>query len=251
MTKPLDQYPTSKGKSGKLYHRHVCKSCKSSYNKEWKKRNIEHVRQYRRDYHEANREKILARVKKWQKGHRIYKLAYQRAWYLANQARLLAKQNRYHQEHKTETREYQQRHKKRISLRMKAWRKSHEPEIRRYMRNWKQKHSEHIKKYSTEYHKANPEIKRLSEQKRRAWKSGNKGIITAEQITYMYIKQQGICIYCNKPLGKTYQLDHMTPLSRGGPHDISNIQLLCPSCNRRKHAKTHEEYLKILITENT
>lgn len=35
------------------------------------------------------------------------------------------------------------------------------------------------------------------------------------------------------------QIDHRKPLSRGGTNDLRNLQILCGTCNRRKHAK-HE-----------
>ncbi|MDE2844029.1 MAG: HNH endonuclease signature motif containing protein [Chloroflexota bacterium] len=34
----------------------------------------------------------------------------------------------------------------------------------------------------------------------------------------------------------------MTPLNRGGGHNIENLQLLCPGCNRRKSDRTDEEF---------
>lgn len=44
------------------------------------------------------------------------------------------------------------------------------------------------------------------------------------------------CMAC----GKTEQLsmDHIIPVSKNGPHEISNIQVLCSSCNTIKGTKT-------------
>lgn len=54
--------------------------------------------------------------------------------------------------------------------------------------------------------------------------------------------QGGRCQYCNKVL-VGYEIDHMTPLTRGGRHEPSNICLACRTCNRRKNTKTAEEFV--------
>lgn len=60
-------------------------------------------------------------------------------------------------------------------------------------------------------------------------------------------KQGGRCYYCHEalPIGKLDQ-EHMTPLSRGGLHDVSNLVLACRSDNSRKKDKTAEEYYEYL-----
>ena len=62
----------------------------------------------------------------------------------------------------------------------------------------------------------------------------------------MYESQQGLCAYCKCELNGDYHVEHMTPLSRGGAHDWSNITLACPTCNLRKNAKTLEEFMELL-----
>lgn len=37
-------------------------------------------------------------------------------------------------------------------------------------------------------------------------------------------------------------LDHVIPISRGGMNIDDNVQLLCPTCNLSKGAKTMEEW---------
>lgn len=53
-----------------------------------------------------------------------------------------------------------------------------------------------------------------------------------------YKEQEGICAKCNEHFQYTeMEGDHVTPWSEGGPTDISNLQMLCKPCNRRKGSK--------------
>ena len=49
------------------------------------------------------------------------------------------------------------------------------------------------------------------------------------------------CRYCGKQGGKL-ECDHVTPASRGGSDDISNLVTACRKCNRSKRDKTPEEW---------
>ncbi|MBS4193488.1 HNH endonuclease [Lederbergia citri] len=47
------------------------------------------------------------------------------------------------------------------------------------------------------------------------------------------------CAYCSEPFDSTPTIDHITPLSmEGSRHHISNLQLVCDSCNSRKRDKS-------------
>lgn len=58
------------------------------------------------------------------------------------------------------------------------------------------------------------------------------------------------CLLCGQPIDKTLKaphpmsrtLEHITPIARGGRHDLDNLAFAHWSCNASKGAKTLEEY---------
>lgn len=61
----------------------------------------------------------------------------------------------------------------------------------------------------------------------------------------LLVLQQGRCMACRCRL-RSFEIDHIQPLSRGGQHCAANIQLLCRPCNRRKHAKHPVDFMQEL-----
>lgn len=86
------------------------------------------------------------------------------------------------------------------------------------------------------YKKANPSIVRSHTRARRARIIGDGGVLSHDIESKLLRLQKGCCANCRKKLVR-YHLDHITALSRGGPNTDENAQLLCPTCNSRKHAK--------------
>jgi 5-methylcytosine-specific restriction endonuclease McrA len=83
----------------------------------------------------------------------------------------------------------------------------------------------------------------------RAYRKRAEGRFTAEDIQQKYYEQREICIYCRVSIKESFEIDHKTPLARGGSNWPENIQLTCRPCNRRKQARTDEEYRAILAEE--
>ena len=50
---------------------------------------------------------------------------------------------------------------------------------------------------------------------------------------YVASNQQWKCASCNDLLDATYEIDHITPISRGGGNDIDNIRLIPKGLNRK------------------
>ena len=58
-------------------------------------------------------------------------------------------------------------------------------------------------------------------------------------VSDLVLKQGGRCAICNGKFSERFRptLDHIIPISKGGPHIASNVQALCRPCNGRKGAK--------------
>lgn len=69
----------------------------------------------------------------------------------------------------------------------------------------------------------------------------------------VFFRDRGRCVFCNKDLSGILSIfnnenyDHIVPLNQHGFNDVTNIQLLCESCNKRKSDKdvsTSDKYQK-------
>ena len=61
----------------------------------------------------------------------------------------------------------------------------------------------------------------------------------------LFKDQYGKCMYCGKEMDLPYlEVDHKTPLAKKGLSKLSNLQLLCGPCNKRKGDLTDGEFRK-------
>lgn len=61
----------------------------------------------------------------------------------------------------------------------------------------------------------------------------------------IFIRDDYTCQYCGKKVSLTTgTLDHVMPLSRGGPNTITNIVCACKECNNNKADMTAPEFEK-------
>lgn len=152
--------------------------------------------------------------------------------------------------------------------------------LRAYSRKWRLDNLEKVRAIdrarSIEYRKKNPEKRKAAEDRyvtankervaasRRGWKKRNPAAVrlmaatrrkriaslcqdtrpTARDIRDLLEKQKGKCACCRCDIRKSYHIDHIFPLSKGGEHSKQNIQLLCPPCNLAKHAKHPVDFMQ-------
>jgi 5-methylcytosine-specific restriction endonuclease McrA len=70
-------------------------------------------------------------------------------------------------------------------------------------------------------------------RRRRAAKNASKGHFTVEEFDALCPTYGYACLSCSAT-DRVLEADHVVPLTKGGPDEISNIQPLCGECNRRK-----------------
>lgn len=80
---------------------------------------------------------------------------------------------------------------------------------------------------------------------RRARKLNADGFFTKKDVMDLLSKQRHKCANCKKCVKRSYHVDHIYPLSKGGSNWPENLQILCPRCNRSKHAKDPIEWAQM------
>jgi 5-methylcytosine-specific restriction endonuclease McrA len=109
------------------------------------------------------------------------------------------------------------------------------------------KHKDNYNAQKKLYLAANPDLKRVGRQNRRArLKASTVGRITLHQLQALRASQFDVCAYCPTILDGGGHLDHVIPLKQGGLHHIDNLQFLCAPCNLEKTSKTPLEYMQYL-----
>jgi 5-methylcytosine-specific restriction endonuclease McrA len=98
--------------------------------------------------------------------------------------------------------------------------------------------TEKMRQKSRAWAKANPEAKRLAENKRRALKVSNGVFFISRKDLARLLASS--CHNCGSQNSIT--LDHVIPISRGGRHSVGNLQPLCRSCNSSKNNRTMTEW---------
>lgn len=75
-----------------------------------------------------------------------------------------------------------------------------------------------------------------AEHKQKAWANSTRASQKPkgwQQLRLRILKRDNhTCVYCGAP---ATEVDHVTPVSRGGSHSPSNLVAACTPCNQRKN----------------
>jgi 5-methylcytosine-specific restriction endonuclease McrA len=187
------------------------------------------------------------------------KIAHDAAYYQTHKEQIRIYDEKYRAEHIENMQAYRSEHKERRSLIHKAWVASHpeqakaidarfraaHPEKRAADRaKWYAQNADAVITRNMQWTAEHPESKRAAEERRRARKAKSPmNDLTTVQWQERLHEYNNHCAYCLAPLGDEPTMDHMTPLSRGGDHTLSNVVPACGTCNSKKGTKTLLEYV--------
>lgn len=121
----------------------------------------------------------------------------------------------------------------------RKWREMNPEKAQESVRRYGERNSEAIRERQRAYHLAHPEVRQAGFHRYRARLKKNGGSFTASQWKDLKAHYGNRCLCCGKHESEVVlSVDHIVPISKGGPNVIENIQPLCRLCNCRKNAKT-------------
>lgn len=180
----------------------------------------------RKRWRTKNPEKVVANARRYQAAHPEKVAAYK-------------KTAAYRETQLKGSRKYYQENREACVERTKRWQAKNPDKVRLYQRKTAINNQEAQQRRRLRYIESDPARHKLQrvaiQNKHRARKRGNGGTATSAEISALKAKQKGRCAGCGKR--RLLELDHITPLSKGGRHDSDNLQFLCRSCNASKSAR--------------
>ena len=134
-------------------------------------------------------------------------------------------------------RKYQEEHKEQIAQYKKIWTANNRESVDASKRSYYELKREEVIARSKEWAENNLEKVRRAKtnnlRKRRAARHASRGNFTVEEFKELCESYGNKCLACGDTEA-VLEADPIVPLTKGGSDNISNIQPLCGSCNRKK-----------------
>jgi len=196
-------------------------------------------------YREENHEKVSEWKKQWYSEHREAVLAQHRQYRAENRDAIAKQRQQHYLENREEIAERARRHRKVNRKAIRAAKKRYYIENREkiweYQERYRAENREKVAEHKRRWELANPERARENGRRsagvRRARKRATQVVnFTQEQFEQKMAYYGNSCyLKLDCCTGGFDEVEHVKPLSKGGPHMIANFRPACTPCNRRKY----------------
>lgn len=163
------------------------------------------------------------------------------AWVKANPERRAKTLAKYEEKNADKIKKSKEKHyqanKAKIIARAAEWKRENPDAVSKSSAKRYEENRDRILKMNRQWVRINAAKMRSYCQKRRARIKGVGGTFTMLDIEKLFSHQRGCCAICKLPLGKSFHIDHIVPIVRGGPNSPKNLQLLHQKCNQEKSYK--------------
>ncbi len=208
------------------------KAKKSAYNKAYYERNLEKLKENIASYYVAHRTQLIEYQSNYRKENTEKCSKMKAEYYYKHQERIILEQVAYRANNPERVSEINA-----ACYRKKSGFYNENPYEKKNM-------LERQREAQARYRSRHPDRISLLSRNRRALKRKALGRHTIHDVKQLLALQMEKCVICHVSIKKSYHVDHIVPLSRGGMNDKGNLQLLCPSCNLSKNAKDPIEFMQ-------
>ena len=205
---------------------------KAAYDKDRREANKERVAAIKKAWNQANKEKTAAYNKAWREANKEWVVSYNKTWYKVNKEMVNVTNNAYYKANREKVIEsnntYRKANREKVRVTKKAYYQANKEKCAATKKAWRE---------------ANPDKNNALVSRRRALKLKlipkhlNKCPVEKQRLLGIY----KLSILISKATGIQHHVDHMWPLSDGGPHWSGNLQIITAHENMSKHASVDLE----------
>ncbi|WP_180230293.1 HNH endonuclease [Bacillus thuringiensis] len=203
----------------------VCKPCKREYDKLYRSRNSNKIKEKKKKYYDENKEKCSA---------------YSKKWYAENKEHV----KRYREENKDRITEYNKREwaekKEERKVKVNEWRKENAQYIKEYRKANRDRDREKAREWGRS--ERGNRLRRTTTNRYRARKKSLKNDFTEKQWEECMKHFDYTCAYCGS--NEKLEQDHFIPITKNGHFTKDNIIPSCRSCNGSKSNSNFKDWYK-------
>jgi 5-methylcytosine-specific restriction endonuclease McrA len=173
--------------------------------------------------------------------HKAKRQIESKEWRQKNKAKLRSDRKKRYQENKEDakaeaTQWARENRERRLEI-QRRWYAENREAANAASRAWQAENIERHRETARAWHRKNRHRHPVYKGRRRAREASGPGP-SVDIVKTLLRRQKKRCVACDAILTKVgYHLDHIIPLATDGAHEDANLQLLCPTCNRKKGAR--------------